>query len=202
MDQILQQLNDIESELKENQQNPVLWMEHGIGKHLLGEYRQAIESFNRSLNIDGNSSSCHYNLANSLMEIEQFEKAINHYLQALDLKPGHIPSLNNLADAYEMAGQPEKSHEIFHYLIHLNPDDPLSHFNLGNFFLRNNQHVEAAKCYEKTISLDEQFIDAWYNIAWILKEVNAPEEALSYAKDGLALDPGHEDLKKLVAELE
>lgn len=201
MDKLLQQLNDIESELQENRGDAILWMEHGIGKHLLGEYQQAVKSFKKSLGINHKHSSCHFNLANSLMELERIEEAIHHYLEAIDIQPDHIPSLNNLADAFEIIGQPGKSHEIFHYLVHIKPEDPLSHFNLGNFFLRNNQHVEAARCYEKTISLDKEFTDAYFNLAWILKEINAREVALGYAKEGLSLDSNHEDLKKLVEEL-
>jgi tetratricopeptide (TPR) repeat protein len=201
MDKILQQLYDIESELEDDRDNPDLWMEHGIGKHLLGEYQLAVESFKKALGLNNRNASCHFNLANSLVELERYEEAVHHYLEAIDIQPDHIPSLNNLADAYEMAGQPERSREIFHYLVHLNPEDPLSHFNLGNFFLRNNQHVEAAGCYEKTILLDQHFIDAYFNIAWILKEVGAGEEALGYAEDGLSIDPAHEDLKKITTQL-
>ncbi len=201
MNDILETLKKIEKELTDNNSDPKLWMEYGIGNHLLGEFQKAVESFHKSLEIDSKNSSCHYNLANSLMELERFNQAIHHFLEAIELKPGHIPSLNNLADAYELSGQPEKAHEIFHYLIHLNPEDPLSHFNLGNFFLRNDQHVEAAKCYEKTLLLDDQFADAYYNIAWILKKVNAPKEAIHYINEGLSADPDHNDLKKLKIEL-
>lgn len=201
MEKITQQLTEIETELKQQPGNARLWMDHGVGNHLIGEYDKAVKSFKQSLQLDNHNYKCHFNLANSIVELGMPEKAIHHYLEAIELQPDHIPSLNNLADAYDQAGQPEKAHEIFHYLIHLNPDAPLAHFNLGNFFLRNNQLVEAAKCYEKTIELDKTFVDAYYNIAWILKEVDAHREALSYVRDGLAVDPGYSDLRKLSEEL-
>lgn len=202
MEQIRLKLKEIESELEKNRKDAGLWMEHGVGHHLAGEYQQAVKSFRTSLGFSQKNPSCHFNLANSYMELEKIDKAIHHYLEAIELKADHIPSLTNLADAFEQAGQSEKSLEIFQYLIHLNPDQPLFHFNLGNFFLRNNEHREAATCYEKTLVLDESFVDAYYNIAWILKQVHAREEALTYVRDGLKIDPEHADLLKLAGELE
>src|SRR5690625_5295561 len=107
MEQIKEQLREIESELEKETDNTKLWMERGIGYHLLGEYPSAEESFKRSLALE-KSAACHYNLANSLMEMEKFPEAIHHYLEAIDLRPDHIASLNNLADAYEQSGDPEK----------------------------------------------------------------------------------------------
>lgn len=202
MTDLLEQLKKIEDELKNDDQNPVLWNDHGVGLHLLGRYQEATESFRSALSLEGDNPTYHYNLANSYMELGNIEQAISCYLSALDHQPNHIPSLNNLADAYELTDQSDKTHELFHYLTHIQPDQPLSHFNLGNFLLRQNHHIEAAKCYEKAIELDENFIDAYFNIAWILKQAQAIPESISYAKKGLALDPEHEELQRLVKELD
>lgn len=202
MDHLLHQLEIIESELSTDRRNPELWNDHGVGLHLLGRYREAAESFRSALKLNKTNPTYHYNLANSYMELNEIENAISCYLEALEYQPNHIPSLNNLADAYELTGQPHKSHELFHYLTRIQPDDPLSHFNLGNYLLRQNNHIEAVKCYEKTIHLDKNFTDAYFNIAWVLKRAGAIHEAVSYAKKGLALDPEHEDLQILLVELE
>jgi tetratricopeptide (TPR) repeat protein len=122
-------------------------------------------------------------------------------LDALERDPGHVPSLNNLADAYEISGQPEKAHELFHYIIKLEPNTPLPHFNLGNFFLRQNQHIEAAKCYEEVLRIDESFTDAYYNIAWILYKAKAFEKSLYYAEKGLVIEDDHNDLIQLAQSL-
>src|SRR5690625_7084464 len=112
MDSVTQHLKEIEKELQANSRDPQLWMEHGIGHHLTGAYSDAVSSFQRSLEIDSKNPVCHYNIANSLMELHQHEEAIHHYMQAITLKADHIPSLTNLADAWEQTGQPERSLEI------------------------------------------------------------------------------------------
>lgn len=201
MEQIKKQLREIEIELEKDPEDPTLWMERGIGQHLLGEYTAAEERLKHSLSLE-KSAPAHYNLANCLVELDRIPEAIHHYLESLALRPDHIPSLNNLADAYEQAGEPEKAGEIFGYLSRLSPDEPLSHFNLANFYLRHNQHEEAARLYRKVITMDDTFSDAWYNLSWILKQIGARADALLTAREGLEKDPEHEELKKMVEELE
>ncbi|MDX1642455.1 MAG: tetratricopeptide repeat protein, partial [Balneolaceae bacterium] len=77
----------------------------------------------------------------------------------------------------------------------------LSFFNYGNFLLRQNKHIEAAKNYEKAIELEESFVDAYYNIAWILTEVKAYKKALLYAKKGLDFDPDHDALQNILLKI-
>jgi len=202
MNELYKQIEQIETELSDQDDNAILWMEHGVGLHLTGRYQEAIESFRTSLGLDNSNPSCHFNLANSYLENGVPEKAIDHYRKAIDLKPDHIPSLTNLADAWELTGDLKKAHQTFHYLIQLAPDAPLSHFNLGNFFLRQNQHLEASRCYEKTLELDPTFDDAWYNIAWILEKVGATEQAMQYARSGLRTNPDNEELSEILQRLE
>ena len=198
---IRNQITKIEQELKTNPGNPDLIHDLGVGYYLLGKYVNSIIQLKKAIKLSPGKVSYHFNLGVSYGENEQYDMAIQTYLTALDIDPNHIPSLNNLADCYEMTGDDEKAHEIFHYLIRLAPSNALTHFNLGNFFLRKNQHIDAAKCYEKTLELDSEFTDAFYNIAWILKESKAYKNALEYAEKGLGTDPNHEDLKSISAEL-
>ena len=198
---IRNQLQTIREELKNDPDNPNLIHDLGVGFYLLGEYANSIIQLKKAIRLNPDNVSYHFNLGVSYTENEQFDLAIQTYLTALEIDPNHIPSLTNLADCYEVSGDDEKAHEIFHYLIHLAPDNPLSHFNLGNFFLRKNQHIDAARCYEKTLELDENFTDAYHNIAWILKESKAFKKALEYAEKGLKIDSEHDDLKTLATEL-
>lgn len=201
MEKILKSLAQIEKELESDPDNAKLWNERGVGYHLLGKFEEAIQSFSRSLDLNTSSASTHFNLGNTLQETEQFEAAISHFHSALELKPDHIPSLTHLADAWEQTGEPGKAEELFRYLCKINPDDPLSHHNLGNFLLRQNRHIQAADCYETVIRLDPTFSDAYITIAWILEQVGALKEAASYLQKGLQAAPGDEDLQQALARL-
>jgi len=200
--EIRNQISIIQQELDNKPDRPDLLHDLGIGYYLLGEFPESIKYLKKAVDLAPKKVAFLFNLANSYNENDEPGMAIDLYLRALDQNPNHIPSLNNLADCYEAVGQFDKAHELFHYLTRINGENALSHFNLGNFFIRQNQHIEAARCYEESIKRDENFVDAYHNIAWILKQAKADVEAMEYIQKGLNIDSGHDELLKLKAEIE
>ena len=198
--QIRKELLAIEKEMETGNISAKVLNDAGVGYFLLGELEQSLQYLKRA--VETEESAAHlFNLANTYSELNQPDRAIDTYLQALEKNPAHIGSLNNLADEYEKSGDPDKSHELFHYITHLQPDKAISHFNLGNFFLRQNQHIEASKCYEKVIENDQNFTDAYYNIAWILFKAKAYRESKKFVNDGLQTDSTHKELSELLEDL-
>lgn len=205
MKNIEQQIEEIKKELDENPDNFALWNELGVGYHILGEYDQAVKSYQKALKEDPSNHQFHYNLANAFFELEQIEKAVNHYLDALDHKPDYVPALNNLADIYELADEQERARELFEYITRIKPSDPIGFFNLGNHHLRNNNTLEAGRCYKKTLELDSSFHEAYNNIGLILKHVGKYEEAIEYYEKCLEIEPEYqpalEDLEDIRKKL-
>ena len=199
--EIRETLTDIESELSACDSNGNLLNEAGVGYYLLGELDQSLEYLKKAAEKN-ETPDILFNLANTYSGLQQPDYAVLTFLKVLEKDPGHIGALNNLADEYENKGDLDKAHELFHYITHLQPDKALSHFNLGNFFLRQNQHVEAAKCYEQAIEKDETFIDAYHNIAWILYRSKALTESLKYIEEGLSVDSTSDDLIKLKQDIQ
>lgn len=189
-------LSEIESELKSGQTTARLLNEAGVGYYLLGELDKSLDYLKAAVEKSSTPGNL-FNLANTYSSLQLPDQAIATFLKVLEKDPGHIGALNNLADEYEYKGDLDKAHELFHYLTHLQPDKALSHFNLGNFFLRQNQHIEAAKCYEQALKQDKSFVDAYYNIAWILYKSKAYKESLRYLEKGLTIDPTNNDLIEL-----
>ena len=198
---ILEEIDSIINELENDPNSAQLQNDLGVGYFLLGKYKESAEQLKKAVQNSNSATYC-FNLANTYSQMEEHSMAVDMYLQALDINPNHIGSLNNLADEYELLGKAEKAHELFHYITRLQPEKPLAHFNLGNFFLRQNQHIEAAKCYEMALEKDSNFIEAYYNIAWILSEAKAYEHALEYIEKGIKVEPANEELLNLKKEIE
>ncbi len=192
MNKIEQQIEEIKYELDDNPGDSSLLNELGVGYHMLGEYRNAVQSYQKALKKDPANHQIHYNLANTFFELEVIEKAVNHYLDALDHKPDYVPALNNLADIYELADEQKRARELFEYITKIKPSDPMGFFNLGNHHLRNNNTVEAGSCYKKVLELDSEFHEAYNNIGLILKHVGKYEEAIEYYEKCLEIEPGYQ----------
>lgn len=198
--EIRNKLSEIKNELKNSGPAADLLNDAGVGYFLLGEPDKAVEFLKRAARKEAKPEIL-FNLANTYSELNQPNMAISTFLEVLEGEPNHIGALNNLADEYERNGDVEKAHELFHYNTHIQPDKALPYFNLGNFFLRQNQHIEAAKCYEEAIKKDETFVDAYHNIAWILFKAKAYTESLKYIRSGLSIDSNHEDILSLKADV-
>lgn len=194
------QLQELSHQVDEEPENSQLFNNLGVGHYLLGEYDVSIRYLEKAVQLQKDPSYL-FNLANSYAENDNPERAIDIYLEVLDGNPNHIGALNNLADTYEKVGEYKKAHELFTYITQVEPNEALSHFNLGNFFLRQNQHIEAAKCYETAIERDGEFVDAYHNIAWILYRAKALEESKKYILKGLNIDPANKDLKELLGKV-
>jgi tetratricopeptide (TPR) repeat protein len=194
--QIRATLDQIEEELSDGEATAELLNDAGVGYYLLGELSQSRDYLETAAGME-ETPSILFNLGNTYSELNQPELAIDTFLRVLDADPNHVGALNNLADEYEALGEPEKAHELFHYLTNLQPDEAISHFNLGNFFLRQNQHIEAAKCYEAALKADKTFVDAYHNIAWILYKSAAYSDSMRYIEKGLEIENNHNDLTEL-----
>lgn len=192
MEQITRQIDQVKAELEEAPDNPALLNELGVGYHLVGEYEEAVETFEKALEKDSGDHRIHFNLANSLVELQQIDRAVNHYLDALDRQADFIPALNNLADIYQMAGEQERALELFQYITNLAPDDPVGHFNLGNHHLRMNNTLEAGRAYQQTLELDPDHYEAYNNIGFILKHLGKYEEAIGYYAQCLEIQPDYQ----------
>lgn len=198
---IKNQIEKIKDELAEDPGSASLLHDLGVGYYLIGEHRKAVETLKTAVESEEENAAYLFNLANAYAALEEYSLAKKFYLDALDINPEHIPSLTNLADCYESTGDLENARELFTYITRFAPENALSFFNLGNFLLRQNRHIEAVKNYEKAIEREESFVDAYYNIAWILNEVKAYDNALSYAEKGLAISPNHADLQKIIPKI-
>lgn len=198
---ILKEIDLIKKELKDSPESPSLLNDLGVGHFLIGEYSASLKALEMAVRLEPKNSTYLFNLGNTYSEADQFDQAISCYLQALEVNPSHIGSLTNLAHCYEETEDKNKAYEVFSYIVKTAPDDPLSHFNLGNFLLRQNRHIEAVKSYEHSLLLDSGFTNAYYNIAWVLQQARVFGKAEEYTLSGLKTDPKNEELKQLLADI-
>ena len=73
----------------------------------------------------------YYNLGNSLRELEELEKAINVYFQAIELNPSFASAYNNLGATLQEQGNLDQAIHAYHKVFEINPEDEGTHYNLG-----------------------------------------------------------------------
>ena len=87
----------------------------------------------------------------------QLQEAIEHYQQALRLKPDYAEAHNNLGTALVDTGRPQEAIEHYRQALRLNPDYPEAHNNLGAALANAGQLQEAIEHYKQALRLKPDY---------------------------------------------
>ena len=119
------------------------------------------------------------------------EEAIQHYLQALRIKPDFEMAHNNLGVALDKQGRTEEA--VSHYLkaLQINPDYVNVYNNLGNALLKQSKAAEAVKHFNKALRLNPKFVIAYNSLSVALIRMGKPYEAIDHLQKALQIYPNH-----------
>jgi protein O-mannosyl-transferase len=91
-----------------------------------------------------NNPRAHNNLGISLFHLDMLEEAIDHYRQALRIKPDYAEAHNNLGIALSRQGRLHEAIEHYAQALRIKPDLVDAQVNLGNALLKAGHATEAA----------------------------------------------------------
>ena len=99
--------------------------------YLMKRFDQAIQQFDRALEMNPRDIDALYNLALAREEAHQAREAISTYQQALQLKPTYVSALVNLGRLLYHDNQMEQAVVHWKKAIEAKPRHPSAHFNLA-----------------------------------------------------------------------
>lgn len=86
--------------------------------------------------------------------------------------------------------------------IMLEPQNPVRYFQLGILLLAQNKNAEAAAAFEKAVSLQSDYSNAYYYLAFAYDRIGRDEEALMAMNKVLSYNPGNTEVMNLISALE
>lgn len=107
-------------------------------------------------------------------QLGDLEKAREHYETAIAADPGNIRAHHNLATVYLAEGRPADARDILGKSIDLSPDSAELHYKLGVSLTRLTETAGAMKAFDRALSLDQDHLDARFQIALLLARGAAP----------------------------
>ncbi|CAD8183401.1 unnamed protein product [Paramecium octaurelia] len=165
------------------------------GNYLLkkGKYDQAINLFNRVLEIDPEFADAYYSKAIVAFEQNKIEDALNLLKATLEKQPDHVYALN---EAGCLMIKQRKFPEALDYLEKAYAKQ--QNFSEVNYSLayalsKLNRKEESLKYYDLAIQEDSQQKHFYINKATTLIELNKHEEALKCVSEALKLDSNYLD---------
>jgi len=137
------------------------------------------------------SGFAHHLIANFLADRGNLDQAIDHYRQALQIKPNYLPTHLNLGVALARQGRINEAEESYVKALEIQPNYPDAHYNLGNLYRAQGQSMAAVGHYEKAIALNPDLVDAHNNLGNVLIAQGQLEEAVRHFREAIRINPAH-----------
>ena len=130
--------------------------ENNLGVARAGERKlaEAVEHYQRALQIRPEHAGAHYNLGNALARQGKLTEAIEHYQQALHLKPDSAEAHNNWGLALANQGQYAEAIEHYRQALQIKPDAAEVHTNWGNVLTQQGKLAEAVEHYQRSLQIN------------------------------------------------
>ena len=135
------------------QDNPLDAASHFLFGCLLerkGEHDQAIVAYQRAVEIDATNPDALYNLGTMMLRRGEAVPASLPLESAVSIRPDHVPSYNNLAKAYFLAGLPELAVASYEEVLRRDPSNAIALKNLLLLAEATGNH-DAAATYRRRL---------------------------------------------------
>ena len=154
-------------------------LQMGISLLAQGELNEAIDSFNKAIELNPDNPKSHLNIGNTFKKQNNLNAAIDSYKVALELKPNFPEACNALGIAYQNQGNLEAAIESLNRAILLKPNFPETYYHLGNTYIDQGDLMSAITSLNKAIQLEPGFAEAHNNLGNVLREQGKLDAAIS-----------------------
>lgn len=174
------------------EKNPTTWLIHndlGVELDAVGQTQEAIECYNRALQIKSNYADARNNLALALEKTGRIPEAIEQFHQSLKIQPSDPKVQLNLALALLESGQTDDAVKQAQEAVPLLPRDAKLYDNLGQILLRAGRPAQSVPYFEQSLQLDPADAQAYNNFATALAKLGRIPEAIERFQKAIALRP-------------
>jgi serine/threonine protein kinase/Flp pilus assembly protein TadD len=154
-----------------------------------GQLDEAIQEYQRALDVDLTYAKVHNNLGTALEAKGQLDEAIAEYRKALSLGLKLALVHNNLGSALADTGQLDEAIQEYQKAIDVDPTHAKAHSNLGSALRDKGQLDKAIEKFKEAIRIDPTYAPAHYNLGVVLGEKGRVDEAITEYEKATELDP-------------
>ena len=156
-------------------------------------YLSAVNAFNLALEQDEENPFYHNSLAFALVQLDQYDDAIEHYQKAININPDPIWTAivcQALGSVYlEIKENPEAAIVLYQTASVLNPESEDCHIAMGDLFFSQEDYESAIKAYCDAIKINPENARAYGKCGMALWENDFLEEAIVAYNKAINLDP-------------
>lgn len=155
----------------------------------VGYWRNNVTLFSRMLAVTQDNWLAWNNLGLTYVSLGQPQKAIDHFREALRIKPGYADALYNLGMTYDKLGQSQQAIVYYREALRVKPDYAKAWNNLGTVYHELGQLEQALTYYQKALQTKPDYADAWYNLGLAYADYGQLHQAMACFREALRIKP-------------
>jgi len=129
---------------------------------------------------------------NQAFSSKDYNKAIESYKKALEIKPSYLDAWINLGWNYHEIGDYMKAIESYKNAIDIKPDYFVAWFDMGNVNFDIGNYDNAKECFQKVIDIRPDDNDAWNNMGVVYIEKGDFDKAIECLQKVIDKDNNNE----------
>jgi tetratricopeptide (TPR) repeat protein len=157
------------------------------------EWKDEETLYRATLRYQPQSSRVYYNLGNVYAWRGEYQKAIDKYLVAVELKEDYAVAWNNLGLANYRLGKIDSAIEKYHRSLKYKPDLAAAHNNLGLALDRKGRQEQARGEFEKAIRYDADYADPHNGLGIYYARRKNWSKAVFHFQEALKIKPDFAD---------
>ena len=156
----------------------------------------AVNAFKRAIELDSQNPFYHNSLAYALVQLQDYDGAINEYMYAIRLNPDNEWS-SIVAQAlgaiyHQIKNNLEAAVIAYQSSIILDKNNVDAHIALGEAYQDKNDLDNAINCFCSAIKLNSNSAKLYCNLGLLLWEKNYVEEAIVSYQKAISINPKYE----------
>ncbi|WP_167881150.1 tetratricopeptide repeat protein [Leptospira gomenensis] len=165
------------------------YMRKGIENNKIGNYVEAIKSFDKVVEAVPDAEFAYYNRGNSYNFLQNFDKAIESYTKAIEIDRKFHLAYMNRALVRKNLGQYEQALTDIEKTVELSPAFHDGYYNKGLILHFLKRYEESNANFKKAYSLNKSNHDSLIMIAVSAQNKNDNKEAIEYSNRYISIYP-------------
>jgi len=153
-----------------------------------GRYEDAVQQFQRSLELDHNSDETLRSLADAYQKLGKPAAAEEAYRKAVSLRPNYWAVYSAFGTFYYNQARYADSAGMFKKAIQLAPMNYSGYFNLGAAYSQLDQYQEAVEALKQSITVRPNF-EAYGNLGAVYFYMRRYSDSAESVQQALKIDP-------------
>lgn len=187
--------------LDKNPFSQFAWFNLGVNYNNQEKYYRSIEAFDYALTIDPEYVMAMQGKADSLVQMEQYQEAINFYKRSIELSEEDSETLCEIGECYRMLDKPDTAVDYYNRSLKLDEQYADAWFGLGIIKYEENNIVESIVQIKHAIKIAPYNSDYWYALGLSCREISFKEDAEEAFEKALKLFPYDSDVWLTYAEM-